>query len=167
MMIRNLRRIVSMLVVVVLLLVGTVGYCDTSEENEEVYFEATLTNILDMQAKEWFASSYYRAVLTVMVAGDLALACEDGSFDLATAITEDTYVGKEGLDLIVYFHGVDEDIIVVYRPLTGDACYLPMEEMSSEYVEYILGELCTEGFYLNDMEDIFEVVADLQEVLAS
>ena len=136
------------------------------EESKAISFTPTMTNLVKTQAKEWMASDDMRAMATVLLVVDLITAL-DSSDGLMTALTQATYIGKEGLDLIIYLHSGENDILILYRPVTGEAYYSLFDVATDEAIEFVMEKYCTDGYYKNDIESIFTVVQGLQEVFSA
>ena len=163
-----MRKIIS-IVLVLLMFVScfTAGYAETEEENESsaVMFEATITKLLDNQAKEWFASEEMRAMVTILLSLDLSSELDKDS-EAYPDLSQNTYVGKSSLDLIVYLHGQKKDVTIMYRPITGDAGYTIMNASTDEVVEIIMGAVCSDGYYKNDAETMYVIAQQIGEILS-
>ena len=142
------------------------------EESRVASFTPTMTNLMKKQAKEWMSTDDTRAMATVLLVVDLitALDSSDGlisSDGLMSALTQATYIGKEGLDLIVYLHAGENDILILYRPVTGEAGYSLFDVAKDEAVQMVLDLYCTDGYYKNDYESVYAVLQGLQDIFSA
>lgn len=164
-----MRKIISLaLVILMIFSCCMVGYAETQEESEtkSVDFEPAITNVVKNQAKEWFASEDMRAMVTILLALDLSVTL-DADSDIYPDLSRSSFVGKEGLDLAVYLHGQAKDVIIVYRPISGEAYYMETDESSDAIVGLVMDAVCTEGYYENDVESMYSVTQEIQAIFES
>ena len=161
-----MRKRISLVLVFVLTL--SMVYCAglAESEKEAKPFTPTVTNLVKNQAKEWMASDDTRAMVTVLLIVDLTTEIDSNDL-LTNSLTKASYIGKQGLDLVVYVHGVENDMLILYRPVTGDAYYMMLDVSKDEAVEIVMNMYCTDGFYKNDLESIYTVVQQLQELFST
>ena len=167
---RIFRGILSLCLVLAMLTMGCItGLCEevsaAEEELDYISFEPTITKMFDNSASEWFSSEFDRAMLTVLLSIDLLSIVDEDVMDFSEALTKNTYVAKDGLNLIVYYHGKQSDLLVGYTPLTGTAIYQVQDKIGDSLVLYLLEKLAEDGCYKNDIDDLFEVVTLLSDVL--
>lgn len=154
---RIFRGILSLCLVLAMLTVGCMtGLCE--EETDGIAFEPTIANEFEYSSAEWFSSGFNRALLTVGMLLDLNAIIDKNVINFGEAIAESTYVARDGINLLLYYHGEQNDLFVVYAPLTGEAIYNVRDKVDDSFVLYILKGIADDGCYKNDLEDIFEIV---------
>lgn len=169
---RFFREILSLCLVLAMLTVGCMaGLCEEAPASEEeldyVSFEPLFGNILEYSPSEWFSSKLNRALLTVCISLELMSIIDEDVIDFSEALlTESSYVARDGLALVLYYHGKQNDIIVLYMPLTGEAAYQIGDKAEDFRVSYVLEEIAEDGCYKNDIDDIIEVIALLKGTLS-
>ncbi len=123
----------------------------------------TLTKTLHAGLSDWFSSSKNRAFLTVIVVMDVAIALDIEMSDIFSLL-QPSYVGKKNLYLVVATtNDENKSLVVLYNPLTGKAGYA-IYDFSADFVELLMSGLCSEEYYKNDVNDLFEVLVDLQSL---
>jgi len=156
------REVLSLCLVLAMLTVGCMaGLCEettASEEDDEVIsFEPTFTNTFDYSAQEWFSSSLNRALLTMMLGADLIQVLDEETFILGPSLANTTFVAKDSVKLIVYFHAEQNDLMVFYTPVLGEAGYAYMEKSSDIVIQGALETAMDGGCYENNLEDILAI----------
>lgn len=153
--------------IVLVLAVLVTACCITfalGESDGFLNFSSNLTDIFDQSAKNWISSSENRAMFSVLISCDLAVSVENGN-DYLPDFSKKSYVGKEGLDLVLIAHTQgDETIIVVYRPSSGEASFRTMDIDNDTLLELMLSNLCSDGYYKNDTEDILATTEALSDI---
>lgn len=168
---RFFREILSLCLVLAMLTVGCMaGLCEeataSAEETKAIAFEPTITNGFDYSASEWFSSGFNRAMLAVILSLDLCNIVDKDVIDFGPALTESSFVAKDGLILVVYYHGTQDDLYITYMPLTGQATYQITDKSEDYVVQYALETVVDDGCYKNDFEDLMNVVALLKDATA-
>lgn len=151
------RWIVFALVFVLGLNLGAIALADSDEITD---FDPGLTNSMDMTANEWMETVETRAEITFTLAFDMTIAGGP-----TPDLSENAFIGKDGLDLVVYYHGDNDDIVVVYRPFANEASYFTVDTISDKSIEGLMEEVCGDGFYKNDMETLFGIMQEVQKGL--
>lgn len=168
---RIFRGILSLCLVLAMLTVGCMaGFCEEAPVSEEevdyVSFEPTFVDVFEYTPSEWFSSKLNRALLTVCISLELMSLVDEDVIDFSEALLkESSYVAKDGLTLVLYYHGKQNDIIVLYMPLTGEAAYQISDKAEDFRVSYVLEEIAEDGCYKNDIDDLIEVIALLKDTL--
>lgn len=158
---KRVRTHITRLIALALcLMLGTafIGYAE--DENSFIDFDATLTNGFEQSASSWFSSPLYRALLTLTLIMDVDNALD---IDLYTAITNNSYVGREGLFLVVGIILDDGTMLINYSPLTGDAAYMYSKTdlsttLKEMLIESVLENGCSDGYYKNSSDDMYKVI---------
>ena len=133
------------------------------ESTLNIEFDAKLTNNTNLTAREWFSDSYMRASLTVMLFAELATQ-SDTSFNAAAALSNSTFVGREGSALVVFGYTDGKILSVFYVPQTGSASYGIIElgdesdSMMEFFIDTFMKSYCTDGIYKNSTSDIMDVL---------
>jgi len=147
------------------LMLSGMAVAETTDDGT-IVFEAQLTQILDLSASEWYESSEKRAYLTMLLILDMGLT--DDTFFSRVSLGENSYVGKDGLNLAVYVHMTDGDGVMVYCPATGEASFVSMESNLTDLLaESVMASTCGDGYYKNDLEDLYEAALELQGLMES
>lgn len=139
------------------------GFALGENDEDSIAFEPTISNLMDTTAKEMMANSMLRAMVTVTIAVDMQMAgiAEADGFEFG----EPSYVGKDGANLILYIHAGEKDIIAIYCPLQKEANYLTSGPMRDAIVEMFMEEVCSDGYYENDLEDLMKVATAMAEAV--
>ena len=160
-----MKKVLCVLLALVVLL-GNMALAEMATDEDAINFEPTLTTLMDYSASEWYDSVANRATLTILLMIDLKLS--DESFAQNVQLLETSYVGKSGLDLVVYVHGEEEDIIMLYRPLTEEAYYISIGSVWSDTLaEVLMNSVCDDEYHENDIEVLIEVFEQFEEAFAS
>ena len=170
-----MKRFVCWGIVICMMLTGW-GYAE-QEEPEAVPFESILLNIADQTSSAIMASASSRALFSALVVSDLKIFNEfEYEFDLAEA----SYVGKAGTTIYFWVRLSEketevqdtqatdktlQDLIVVYLPMKDEAGYMMVDHMSDVLAEIVMEETCTDGWYENDPEELYEMGMELVELL--
>ena len=142
--------------------------CAFAVAEEDTGFEPVLCNALDSSLERWYATSLNRAMLTVLLALDYNLGVEgEGAIDTTGCVADTTFVGRDGTVLVVYYHCIGNDLILLYAPDEGLADYTIIDSYDDEMAQFVLGSVCDDGYYENDMDDIISANDMLTEVLSS
>lgn len=162
---RFFREVLSLCLALAMLTVGCMaGLCEettASEEDDVISFEPTLANALDYSAQEWFSCSFNRALLTILLAADLGGSVEENTVSID--LVDTSFVAKDSVKLIVYFHGEQSDLIIFYTPVIGEAAYSFMDKSSDAVIQNAFEATVDGGCYKNDLEDILEIYKELTE----
>ena len=163
-----MRKIMSLMLTVVLLFsCCAFGFAETNDSDDNaVMFDAGITKAIEQTAANWFASKDMRAMATILLALDYSVAIDEDS-PLFPDLSESTYIGKDGLDLVVYMHAGEKDIIIVYRPVSGEAVYTEMDASSDVVIEAAMSAICSDGYYENDIETMYSIAQQINDVLNS
>ena len=164
-----MRKIMS-LILAAMLLVSCCSFslAETAAdgEDEAIEFDASITNAINETAATWFSAEETRGLATILLALDFTLAVGDDS-ELFPDMSEPTYIGKDGVDLAVYMHAGPRDIIIVYRPATGEAVYMETDVNSALVIKAAMEAICSDGYYENDIETMYSIAQELSEILDS
>lgn len=160
------------LLCIVLVLVLTLCSCSFAfgeDETISIEFEPTLTNALDHTSSIWFQSSANRAFFSVIIAVDLLLALgEDSDLDVFSGLAETSYVGKDGLTLILVYEADGKPLVITYTPALQSARYgFADGSYNKSLVEIVMSSNCSDGYYENDLEDILNASNALEEILSA
>ena len=158
-----LRRVLSLVMVLALFMTScTVGYCEVSDP---IVFDTPLTDayskILDEDKESLFDDSFKRAALTVFISIDLfVFSGLDEMSDVAwiDMLQEKSYVAKDGDNLLVYLHLLDEDIVIFYTQGFKGAYFCTMPVAEDDALEEALGILVGDEYYENNNAYINEVL---------
>ena len=159
------KMVAWLLLLAVLLCTAGVSLAESSDDST-VSFTPTLANLAGMTASESMASSKQRALISVLLAVDYMSANTNGdsySPDLAKA----SYVGKKDLMVVVYLHAPAKDILLLYQPISKEAAYFYVDTNVDTIAEILLRSTCTDGYYKNDIEDIYTILQDLSNAINS
>ena len=124
-------------------------------------FNPTLPNAVDQSATTWYASGTNRALLTVLLVGNVASNDVLGMEDvLQSMLLGSSYVGRSdgGSTLVVAGNVSGSCLTIAYSPLLGTAYYTMIDLYSAEAA---IGQLCGSDYYQNSLSDIMEVVSAL------
>lgn len=133
--------------------------CAFAEEDEIYPFDPEVTNASGYTAEEWFSTSYNRALLSLLLVHDCdGILMEKELLDTTGCLTNPSYVGLSGTDLIVYYHCVDGDLLVMYSPELGTAAFGLNSVSDDETVALVMGSFCDGGCYQNDHDDIVAAI---------
>ena len=102
-------------------------FCVAGSAEENIRFEPTLTNILDLSGEEWFESSTKRAMLSIMLVVEYGnkYDSEAGS----EMVQNTSYVGySEESDILMVLWEGEDDLkkMILYAP-GGEAIYTESE----------------------------------------
>ena len=134
------------------------GEAISGNDSEPISFVPTVTNLLELQAKDIIASENV-AALTVVC---LALDIKSGDSGFSPDLGQNSYIGKDGLNIYVFFHGKTNDMLISYRPITSSAYYAIMDTTSDIVMETAFEQICLDGFYKNDKELLYGILQALQ-----
>ena len=152
-------------IALLLMLVVLLGVSQAVADGNNSSFRPSLTNGFECSADDWFQSSNYRALLTIMMAFDYA--DEKSSFDPAEAVLGSTYVGMssdhEYLLLVYVYDGKAE--VILYTPDSGNAMYSLDTVYSSESAVEQSYKEAGYTYYRNSQSTLVEVAEIVSEAL--
>ena len=127
-------------------------------------FTPTLANAVDASATTWYGTSSNRAMLTVLLVGNVAADGVLGDENvLSSMLLGTSYVGSTGSGnsstLIVAGVVSGNCLTIAYSPVLGTAYYSFPSNMSN--AELAIAQLCGSNYYENSMTDILEVMTAL------
>ena len=165
-----MKRLICILLTLVLLAAMIPAFGENSSNAKE--FDASFCNLLDLSITEWFATSYTRAMFTVLVMLDLMNSVDDfyeTELSDGAWINKGTAVAKYGDYILhLYLNGTVSDIIVSYIPITGHGEYYTFahSEYGSLGFDTVFGSLLLEDtvYYENNLSDLVEVTNDISEI---
>ena len=147
------------LICLALALTMLLSACAFAEDDEIYPFDPEVTNASGFTAEEWFSTSYNRALLSLLLVHDCdGILMEKELLDSTGCLTNPSYVGLSGTDLIVYYHCVDGDLLVMYSPELGTAAFGLNSVSDDETVALVMGSFCDGGCYQNDHDDIVAAI---------
>ena len=168
-----MKRIVGILLALVMLLSGF-AWAEEGEGSVQdakdhfVEFEPTLANSAECSSSEWMANGENRALLTLLLWGDLTahLTDLDEAFIGEWDILKPSYAGRTGtVNLVVYMQAENNDVIVTYSPLLGIASYMLGTKLNDDWlVESLVEELCSDEYYENSLLEMYYVLGELREI---
>lgn len=134
------------------------------------YFDPVLANAIKNTTSEWYSTGYNRALLTILLAFNVASDDVMGDLNVLTGmLSNDSYVGMpDGYTTILVGGYVDDYCLLIgYTPTQKTAYYLTVKGngITSELVEALIAGSCSE-YYKNtkvDMADAFAYLRDLAE----
>lgn len=160
---KRLACILLSLIIVCVLGCSAMAVGDTHD------FLAFTTNMVEQSVIGWFSTEELRAMATILLTLDfLSEVGEEAGYD-PLLFTEPSYVGIKGLDLYVTIRTAKDSILMLYRPSTGEAVYMEMDDYFGDdaYMEAGLREICGVGNYFkNDMLSMLSVYNDLDVVFS-
>lgn len=135
-----------------------------SNHSGSASFDPTLANAVNTSATTWFGSSSTRAMLTVLLVGNVA--SDDVLGDekvLSSMLLGTSYVGRSGngnsSTLVVAGTVSGDCLTIAYSPLLGTAYYSFTSNLSN--AELAIAQLCGSEYYENSLTDILEVMTTL------
>ena len=150
-----LKKIICLALALTMLLTA----CAFAEDDEIYPFDPEVTNASGYTAEEWFSTSYNRALLSLLLVHDCdGILMEKELLDTTGCLTNPSYVGLSGTDLIVYYHCVDGDLLVMYSPELGTAAFGLNSVSDDETVALVMGSFCGGGCYQNEHDDIVAAI---------
>ena len=152
---KMLKKLICLALALTMLLTA----CAFAEDDEIYPFDPEVTNASGYTAEEWFSTSYNRALLSLLLVHDCdGILMEKELLDTTGCLTNPSYVGLSGTDLIVYYHCVDGDLLVMYSPELGTAAFGLNSVSDDETVALVMGSFCDGGCYQNDHDDIVAAI---------
>ena len=152
---KMLKKLICLALALTMLLTA----CAFAEDDEIYPFDPEVTNASGFTAEEWFSTSYNRALLSLLLVHDCdGILMEKELLDSTGCLTNPSYVGLSGTDLIVYYHCVDGDLLVMYSPELGTAAFGLNSVSDDETVALVMGSFCDGGCYQNDHDDIVAAI---------
>lgn len=153
------KRLLCVLVTILIGNLATVGVAES--DSEVIQFDTPLTDGLEWSASESLESKESRALTTISLAMDLIIADKGVTPDLS----KNTYIGKEGINIVVHYHGEGDDIIVIYQPITKTAAFQEIEASTDIVTKLAMEQACTDGTYENDLETVYSYVMEISNSL--
>ena len=141
---------------------------DCNAEDTGVSFSPTICYGMGKTGKEWMENAESRAYATISLALDYMISFNDRTPDFTPNMFETSYIGKTGLDLVVIYKSdlTTDRLAVIFRPITGEASYLILENIPTDtQADYMMQTVCVDGYYKNDIEDIYMVYNDISNAL--
>lgn len=152
---KMLKKLICLALALTMLLTA----CAFAEDDEIYPFDPEVTNASGYTAEEWFSTSYNRALLSLLLVHDCdGILMEKELLDTTGCLTNPSYVGLSGTDLIVYYHCVDGDLLVMYSPELGTAAFGLNSVSDDETVALVMGSFCDGGCYQNEHDDIVAAI---------
>ena len=152
-------KLLKKLICLALALTMLLTACAFAEDDEIYPFDPEVTNASGYTAEEWFSTSYNRALLSLLLVHDCdGILMEKELLDTTGCLTNPSYVGLSGTDLIVYYHCVDGDLLVMYSPELGTAAFGLNSVSDDETVALVMGSFCDGGCYQNEHYDIVAAI---------
>ena len=152
---KMLKKLICLALALTMLLTA----CAFAEDDEIYPFDPEVTNASGYTAEEWFSTSYNRALLSLLLVHDCdGILMEKELLDSTGCLTNPSYVGLSGTDLIVYYHCVDGDLLVMYSPELGTAAFGLNSVSDDETVALVMGSFCDGGCYQNEHDDIVAAI---------
>lgn len=166
-----MKRIAALTLVLLLVFsLVTCGYTETYTYNDGYgEFTPTLTNAMGFTGKQMMETSESRAMATIVLALDYMLNMNktvENEEQFTPNLFETSYIGKNGVDIYVYLKSDtrDDRLVIIYRPVTQEAsCDVMALSFGDTQVEYVLKEVCSDGYYKNDIEDIYTVYSTIMK----
>ncbi len=153
------------------LFLGSATALTKYKAGEAYDFDPELANILKLN---WYSSGENRALLTLLLAANLADNRVMGNADVLVGFVQNTsYVGRmysDGQEIYaVVGYNNDYIIFILYAPATKQASFILQENTygstSSDYIlESSISNLCT-SYYKNESKDIQYAVDYILKVL--
>lgn len=160
-----MKKLLSLLLALILLFVCASSYA----EDDEIVFTPNLAVSLDATAAESFKTSESRALLTCALIIDLLIETSDSYGNIVLSedinLADASYVGKSGINLIVFLQGNSHDYVFAFQPLNELANCILFDHLTSTMREYVLEELCTDGYFENDAEYLYEFFLEISEAI--
>lgn len=155
-----MRMLKKLSLVLALMLV----FCATGvAENdlESINFKPDILNSLELDATGMMVSPQMRALFTILLALDIP---DSTNFDVD--LSQSSYVGRDGDVIYFYLHGESEDAVISYSPFLELAIYVgvPLNTPDS-VVEEQLDPRCPDGWYKNDINDIYNILLELNSAI--
>ena len=161
-----MKRIVSLLLCMMMAFSIMSATAETGVE--QISFEPNITVKMDKDAKEWVQGEEIRAIFTVAILMDylISLDGEDPAFDL-NILSNTSYVGRSGFMVVCLLLAEDNKkaLVLVYHTLSHDAAYSVMEFSGKSAAEKGLEAVCEDGYYKNDVTDIYKVYTRITEAM--
>jgi len=149
----------------VILLSATAAY---AEQPETVFFEAILTKAAHTSAEDWMNNSETRAFLTMCMLIDYKISLKDGEpgFDL-NIDSNISYAGRNGMMLAVAFLSSDKtkELLLICNTESQQAAYSIMDVSGQSAAEAGLNASCEDGYYMNDISEMYAASKALMDAL--
>ena len=158
-----IKKTLSVLLVLLLcVLCCATGYCENSVliEFDASYIDGLCKAVgAECSVEEWFELSLARAAITVSLCSEL-YNCSDWMSEI---YLKNSYVARDGDQLIVYVHGEneDEDAMILYLIDSGTAFCSFMPYAEDRIVTKAIQKIVQDGCYRNSRKDIKKVI-DMQ-----
>ena len=142
------------------------GLADTSNAIE---FDAEIVNMVDQSAADWYDTEYTRCFLTALLLVDLGSQTE---LNASEALNHNTYVGREGMILLIGTVIEDEVVMITYVPAMSKAHYMQSDGLGSDtlnelLITSVLESNCSDGYKKNDVLVMREVLTDLHDAISN
>lgn len=152
---KMLKKLICLALALTMLLTA----CAFAEDDEIYPFDPEVANASGFTAQEWFSSSYNRALLSLLLVHDCdGVLMEKELLDSTGCLSNPSFVGLSGTDLIVYYHCVDGDLLIMYTPELGTAAFGVNSASDDTTVELVLNSFCDGGCYQNNSDDIVAAI---------
>lgn len=135
------------------------------ESSNSASFAPFLMNTTEKSAEEWLTGEYMRAMATATIAIDLSLTDDVTSEEIVFAVAKTSYIGRAGSDLLVYLHGNERDILLLYNPDSKKAFYQFMDVTDDSILQITLNAAFTDGCYQNNSETVLSVLRLMAQAL--
>lgn len=140
-------------------------------EDEWVDLKPTLLPIIDYSAHEWYSTSANRTISTVLAAFDCVISGHD-EFEktIISAIYEDAiYVARTDDVLFIFFFGIAEGVIMLYRP-ESNLLSISKIDIDSDLASYFLSQGVQRETFTTythvDADDFIEFSTEISELLS-
>ncbi|MBR2572275.1 MAG: hypothetical protein IKE30_09170 [Clostridia bacterium] len=153
-----MKKALSLILVLAFLLSCSCGAA-LAADSKIVPFTPTMTNLGEKSAKEWFSSAETRALFTILLYLDLPENVR-GKYD-----SSKSWVLKDGMSLMLFVLGEEDSLAVVYTPATEYAAYSRVGVTSETMAKLVLEGYSGDGYYKNDIEDLYTIAQLLSEAL--
>ena len=161
---KMLKKLICLALALIMLLTA----CAFAEDDEIYPFDPEVANASGFTAQEWFSSSYNRALLSLLLVHDCdGVLMEKELLDSTGCLSNPSFVGLSGTDLIVYYHCVDGDLIICYSATAGIANYTVLASHDESTATSYMDVICEGNYYLNSLDDITDIGNAMMAALSS
>lgn len=131
-------------------------------------FNGILIDNTIMSSKEWVKTGDNRALITSIIFLELYFELGDVFYDeFETALVQPSYVGLSDGAVLIHYHGLSYDMMVVYRPNNDEILYGMVDPISDDVAVGALSAICSDGPYENDIDDLITAMASVYGLLIS
>lgn len=157
-----MKKLFAVLLVAVLML--SVSACAMAEgASDPVPFNPKLSTLMEYSTSEWMEDNGSRAFLTATICCDLVLSNVDDLFDFE--LTNDIYVGRSGLNIVICYYNDTTILSVFYTPMNDEASYILMDSvLPSTVAQKAVKDFCG-TCYTVDGDDFLICIEAIMEAL--